>query len=187
MDTSTVTSACDGSDGSPGFRISWCDPPPAPRVNYWSTCSGSWMRSCLLCGRRFVTRVRRDAVSPPACTCAGEHAVMRGPMPSEGIRNRAWRLKAVVAAQASSEVSREKLIESVLNDFAPPLSVIEAESLFELIDCAALAPVRDHLLGLVERAPGWPLWHLLEYPTTQGVIDLRMRLVAKGHRPMESG
>jgi hypothetical protein len=94
------------------------------------------------------------------------------------------RLSSAARGRVLADVEVEQLTRAI--EYSGPVTDRVAEVLVGVIDLPAFLHVRDRLLDLIESAPGWPLWGCLERPTP-GVVDLRMRLMARGHRPMEMG
>lgn len=56
-----------------------------------------------------------------------------------------------------------------------------------LSEIAELEPYRDRFLDAIESSPGWPIWSILADPHNRWVRQLRLRLAARGYRPMEMG
>lgn len=98
------------------------------------------------------------------------------------------RLRSYVRAVASMRDTwaRSGRASSVQPTSPPRLTADEVAVLIRVLDLVDIGEGRATLLDLVEVTPGWPIWHLLEHPTPT-VVDLRLRLIAKGHRPPEMG
>jgi hypothetical protein len=88
---------------------------------------------------------------------------------------------------ASLGVGEIARLAQSLQQLQLPVSDEEASILVEALDMPALSTVRWRLFELIESAPGWPLWPCLEHPTHPGIVELRLRLMARGFRPMEMG
>ena len=85
--------------------------------------------------------------------------------------------------ETSTRVSGRISGESMSFDL--PISDEEAVRLAGLLDLEELVPLRAALLDLIESAPSWPLWACLQYPSNSGIVELRLRLMARGYRPVE--
>lgn len=100
--------------------------------------------------------------------------------------NRALGFWTAAKAADGTRPALERLITAILDE-GPPMSEHEVETLISIADDPIAFPVRDALIDRIVRSPTWPVWHLLEIPTNPAVVELRLRLMAQGYRPIESG
>jgi hypothetical protein len=93
-------------------------------------------------------------------------------------------LQHLAASSGRAQDKQSPRVEGA-SPFDPPISDEEAVELVGMLDLEELKPSRPALLDLIETAPGWPLWACLKYPTNSGIVELRLRLMARGFRPVE--
>jgi len=94
-------------------------------------------------------------------------------------------LQQLTASSGRAHDKQPPRVEGASLPFDPPISDAEAVELVGMLDLEELKPSRPALLELIETAPGWPLWACLKYPTNSGIVELRLRLMARGYRPVE--
>jgi hypothetical protein len=83
--------------------------------------------------------------------------------------------------------SPDALLDVVVELVRPPLTREECESVLGLAAEVPSEVPPAALLELIESTPGWPAWALLEHPSSRAIVELRLRLAARGYRPLEAG
>jgi hypothetical protein len=96
-------------------------------------------------------------------------------------------LVELAGERSSLDAVEIEQVARALGQLQLPVSNEEASILIEVLDVPGLSSVRWRMLELIESAPDWPLWSCLEHPTHPGIVELRLRLMARGFRPMEMG
>ena len=79
------------------------------------------------------------------------------------------------------------LLDVVVERVRPPLTRAECESVLGLLAERPSEVPPAALLELIESTPSWPVWTLLEHPSSRAIVELRLRLAARGYRPLEAG
>jgi hypothetical protein len=79
------------------------------------------------------------------------------------------------------------LLDVVVERVRPPLTRQECVSVLDLLAERPSEVPPAALLELVESTPGWPVWALLEHASCRAIVELRLRLAARGYRPLEAG
>jgi len=78
-------------------------------------------------------------------------------------------------------------LDVVVERLRPPLTREACESVLSLLAERPSDVPPATLLELIESTPSWPVWTLLEHPSSRAIVELRLRLAARGYRPLEAG
>lgn len=80
-----------------------------------------------------------------------------------------------------------ELLDVEVERVHPPLTLQECVSVLGLLAEMPSEVPPAVLLELIESTPGWPVWALVEHASCQAIVELRLRLAARGYRPLEGG
>jgi hypothetical protein len=91
------------------------------------------------------------------------------------------------AVAANHEMRGSQELVTALADIRGRMDRDDVIAVLRLSELVELEPYQDGFLVAIESSPGWPIWSVLDDPHNRWVRQLRLRLAARGFRPMEMG